>query len=724
MAESHRWKFYRSGGVDQVALRDGRDVVRLAELDPKLWVALAMPVKGNELDARTLNLLDADKDGRVRLPEILAATRFVDVTFKDPDDVMSASDTMPLASFKDAMVQASARRLLDDLGKKEATSVSLADVKAHGDIVSKLKLNGDGVLPADAVEDAETRKVITEILATVGGVDDRGGQRGVSQASIDTFFGAAQDYVDWHAKSETDKALLPLGDGTGAAAAAVNAVRAKIDDYFARCRLAAFDARAGAVLNGTDAELEALGGKLLGGAEAEVAKLPLAKIEAGRPLSLKDGLNPAWAGAVATLQAAAVTPLLRAGQDKLSEADWSALTGKLAAHDAWASAKPTSPVERLGVDRLKAILAGQAKATLAKALDADKAVDAQNREVVEVERALCYKRHLLEVLSNYVNFSRFYQRKGAAFQAGSLVLDGRRCDLCLEVSDAGKHGALAGMAAVYLAYCDITRPGEKKTIVAAFTAGDSDNLFVGRNGVFYDRAGRDWDATITKVIDNPISVRQAFWAPYKKLARMIEEQVAKRASAKEAEADALLGRTAEATAHVDQTKAAPPAPPPKKFDVGTVAALGVAIGGIGTFLVGIFTSLFGLGLWLPLALIAIMLAISAPSVVLAWLKLRRRNLGPILDANGWAVNGRARINVPFGGALTEVATLPKGAERSVDDPFADKKTPWALYLLLLVVVAAAALWFAGQLDRFLPEAARHETVFPPNPPAPDAPAAK
>jgi hypothetical protein len=63
---------------------------------------------------------------------------------------------------------------------------------------------------------------------------------------------------------------------------------------------------------------------------------------------------------------------------------------------------------------------------------------------------------------------------------------------------------------------------------------------VGRNGLFYDRKGRDWDATITKIIDNPISIRQAFWAPYKKLVRMIEEMAAKRAAAADAAADAKL----------------------------------------------------------------------------------------------------------------------------------------------------------------------------------------
>ena len=61
---------------------------------------------------------------------------------------------------------------------------------------------------------------------------------------------------------------------------------------------------------------------------------------------------------------------------------------------------------------------------------------------------------------------------------------------------------------------------------------------------------------------------------------------------------------------------------------------------------------------MPLAILAVLLLISGPSMILAWLKLRQRNLGPILDANGWAVNARAKINIPFGASLTGMAKLP------------------------------------------------------------------
>ncbi len=251
-----------------------------------------------------------------------------------------------------------------------------------------------------------------------------------------------------------------------------------------------------------------------------------------------------------------------------------------------------------------------------------------------------------------------------------------------------------------MAYCECSRAGEKLTIAAAITAGDADQLMVGRNGVFYDRQGRDWDATIVKIVDHPISIRQAFWTPYKKVSRLIGEQVQKFAASK---AQASTDFTTQAVAKAGERVAAAPAgapaappPPPAPVDAakfaGIFAAVGLAIGAIGTALAAVITGFLGLKGWqMPLALLGLMLLISGPSMAMAYFKLRNRNLGPILDANGWAVNTRARINIPFGAALTQLAKLPEGADRALTDPYAEKRSPWKLYVLLLAIVVGVAL---------------------------------
>jgi MFS family permease len=274
------------------------------------------------------------------------------------------------------------------------------------------------------------------------------------------------------------------------------------------------------------------------------------------------------------------------------------------------------------------------------------------------------------------------------------------------------------MARTYLAYVDCTnRSGEKMTVACAFTNGDADNLFVGRNGLFYDRQGRDWDATIVKIVDHPISIRQAFWSPYKKLLRWIEETVARRAATADADANARMQAMAAAAAAegapppaVPAAPAAPPpaVPPKPKLDVGVVAALGVAVGAIGTAISALVTGVLKLPGWqLPLVFAGLLLVISGPAMIIAWLKLRKRNLGPILDANGWAVNAKARINLPFGGSLTAVAELPPGSERDLSDPYADQHSGRNRFIALVVLLLALwALWNFGVVEKVAPN------VFP------------
>ena len=714
---SHRWKFFRVGGVDQVTFRDGADLANLDQLDQKLWMSLAMPTRGVEFDARTADLIDLDKDGRIRPPEVIAAVKWAEAALKDLGDLLKGGDAVALGAIKDPNILAGAKRILANLKKSDAQAITLADVSDTVKILAETRFNGDGVVMADTADDAAVKKAIDDVIAALGSVPDRSGKPGINQAKLDQFFAEAQTLSDWAAKGEADKALTPLGlEGTAAAAAAVRAVKAKVDDYFARCRLAAYDPRALAALNREEKEYLAVTAKDLSFTAQEIAGFPLARIGAGKSLPLSGPVNPAWAGALSTLTTAAVTPLLGAGKTSLTEADWTALLSKLGAFECWSAGKPTTAAEKLGLPRLRDLVKSGAKGRIAELIEQDAALEGEFNQFAAVEKLVRYQKDLYELLINFVNFADFYGRTWAVFQAGTLYLDNRSCNLCIEVADAGKHGALAHLSGAYLAYCDLSRAGgAKRQVVAVFTDGHSDNLIVGRNGVFYDRKGQDWDATITKIVANSISIHEAFWSPYKKIVRMIEDQIAKRAAAADAAAQQKLAATAEATAHADKTKPEPP----KKIDTGTLAAIGLVLTTLLGALGAIFAAILKLPPWqIPLVMVGIMLGISLPSMFLAYMKLRKRNLGPILDANGWAINNVAKMNIPFGRSLTDMPQLPPGSLRSLADPFADKKNPWPMIVIVLILLATlGGCWYFGKLDKVLPGKIKSTNVLGTNAPA-------
>ena len=330
-------------------------------------------------------------------------------------------------------------------------------------------------------------------------------------------------------------------------------------------------------------------------------------------------------------------------------------------------------------------------------------------EYQPLRKLILIHRDFVRLLHNFITFEDFYRRDSkrlAIFQAGTLVIDQRVCHLCVRVNDMGKQNAQAAASGMFLLYCDCVSRTMGKTIqiVAAVTMGEIKNLTVGKNAIFYDRQGNDYDATITKIIDNPISIRQAFWSPYRKFGQWVTDLINKSASEKNEKAFADMTTKAQTTIADPQAAATE-----KKsaFDIakfaGIFAAIGMAIGYIGAFFTSLGTGISSVlakpwGFFIFLGIIlAIMLCISGPAMIMAGIKLRRRNLAPILNANGWAINADAIVNIIFGATLTEQVQFPL---IKMKDPFAKKGlATWKKWLIALaaVVVVVLVLWLCNLL---------------------------
>lgn len=688
---THQWRFFRSGGFDQVSIATPADLLHLGELDPKLWTVLNCPTTGLEFDTATLTMLDQDKDGQIRVPEILAAVKWSCERLTDLN-LMFAQPGLPLAAITDsddegAGIKNAAKQVLRYSGKTAEESIQVADLLNTSCLFSADHFNGDGVVVPELTTDADLQQFITAILNTQGGLADRSGVTGVNKDSLQQFLAQAQSVVDWHAAFDASQVTLcPLADQTAAAVSVFEQVQAKIDDYFLRCQLAAFDGKAVQNLNPATSVYDNLANKVIAKADSDIAALPLSAVTTDSILVLNQGINPAWASRMQEFADKVLTPLLGEPCNELSLTLWQNISAQLAAWRNWMAARPDTSVHELSLTQLQQFLASDLPAKLEALIAEDLAACTFANNLHALEKLVRYQRDLVTLLRNFVSFSDFYQGKQKAiFQAGTLFIDQRSCDLVLQVNDVARHATMAPFSGCYLIYCTCTRQGEAPlNIVAALTGGDVDELMVaGRNGVFYDRKGRDWKASVTKVVVQPVSIRQAFWTPYRRIAAFIEQQVQKFAAARDKDIEAKTTAGASTASNFDIAKFA-----------GIFAAFGLAVGAMGTALAAIVSGLFQLAWWqIPLVLIALVLVVSAPSMIIAYLTLRRRNLGPLLDANGWAVNTRARINVPFGAALTNLASLPKGSKKALIDPFAEKPSVWPYVLAaMIILVVGLAVW--------------------------------
>ena len=642
---SYKWKYMKLGGVTRVNIEDGADILHLNELDQKLWTVLSCPVKGLELDERTLEMLDTDGDGRLKVNEIVAAGQWLNEVLTDMDILICDDDSVNFNEIRDNTpegreVLAAAQMIAGKLGRKYL-AVTLSDVKEYMAIYEE--------------------KCRAE-----------------------------------YQPAETEPYEAPFGDRSDDVAAAVNALRAKVEDWFMRCKLLRFDDAAAEVLDVQVDKIAAISGEDLTAKNDEIATYPLLRPckEALLPASA-DTVNPAWQPAYRTLLGLMEKGEPFSEESKVDEAAWNGLVAQVDAYTAHKAAAATAMEEAIA------------------------AQVAEHAAAIEpVERMVRYCRYYYTLLRNYVVFSDFYAKEDfyvPTFKAGRLYIDQRCCELCLRVPDMARSVATAGKSGLYLIYCHcVAKKGDSQMdIVAALTDGDVGGLHEGKNAVFYDRQDNAYDATVTKIVDNPISVRQAFWSPYRKFGNWVTEKITKSASDKEskqfdemtAKADTASSNLTAAPAEgapADGKKAAP-------FDIakfaGIFAAIGLAVGAIGAALGVLGGFIFSKWYNILLLLVLVVVVISGPSMLLAWLKLRKRNLGPVLNANGWAINSDVKINTTFGHTLTSMAKYPRVVAK---DPLADKRTPWWATCLIWLAILAAVFVVGFKLTQ-------HRWVWEPKP---------
>ena len=685
--DKYNWTFTSVGGTVRVKITSGADIAHLGELDRKLWTVLSCPAKNLEFDQKTLEAIDVDHDGNIRVDEVIATAEWLTGILKNPDMLLTRGTEIPFDAFntenpEGAKLLASAKQILANL-KLEKDSIALEDTSDMTKVFAETQFNGDGVITPASADDEKLAALITTITEKIGKAADRSGADGVTADHVEAFYTALADYAAWQAVGTEE--VFPFGDKTADALAAVDALKDKIADYFMRCKLIGFDKAIAPAVDVSVDKIGAIEGNLADAGSA-IAEEPLAKPVADGILPL-DAVNPAWKGAIEAMRAL----VLDAGKKTLTEAEWADICGKFAPYTAWMGEKKGTEVEPLGLDEVKALLKADQKEALLKLIETDKNLEEEALSIEAVDKLLRLFHNFYDYLNNYVVFADFYDPdRKAIFQAGRLYIDQRSTDLCIRVD--GPHPEISSLSGMYILYCACKsdKLGKTMNIAAVLTDGDVDGLRPGKNAVFYDRDGNDWSAVVTSIVENPLSIRQAFWAPYKKAARWISDKVGKIASDKAAKGEGTLSTITEkatdkpAAGAEAATKAAP-------IDVGKIAVITMAIAAVSGVIAVIVNTLKGLTWWQWIVLIVVlMLVISLPSVFIAWRKLRRRDLGPVLNANGWAINAASYVRGKFAKGMTEVAKFPKLTDV---DPAARRKAAWRKFWCWLFVILLAAFFF-------------------------------
>ncbi len=715
--------FRNYGGINQLEINDATSLALIDELDKARWAATSAPVEQLFCDPAFLAYIDGDGNKRIRVDEMKEARRWLWARLRDRSRLPAKTEELRLEDLdlghpEAAKVKVLAERLLVQLGSEAKDRIRLDQVRQFRASYSSRFPNGDGIVTPSQIPEAPLAELATIILASTGGAPDLSGEAGVRVADIATWLVRVASFLVWHDRSDDD-VVLPLGPDTAAGADLVAELAPKVTQFFAQCALVSLEANAAARLQATPEELAKLDVSDPLAIGVWLAHAPLARPDAAAVLQLDGPLNPRYAAALRRL-AVDIGPRALGRPDApltaLTAVDWSAIVATFATFQAWRTERPAGIPADADPGMLKELAEGPLPDQLGALCAEDKRVADELVEFNNLEKIVLYQRWLLEVANNFVSFpALFLPAERTLFEMGTLILDGRKLLLCMRVTDRAAHKKIAETSLMFLAYVEIVRrEGDKEVkdlIAAAVTAGMRGGIGLGKRGVFYDRDEREWDAVVVDIVQNPISIWEAMIAPFVRIRDSIAERVAGMINSKATELETKAATSAQgsvatattvATSAADAAKApiyvAPPTPPgaapPKPAEGGGSNMQGLLVGGslafaaIGSSLAFVLKTVSDINpIDAVLGVGGIVLVMAGVFGLLGWLKLRRRDLSALLEACGWALNGRMNMTHDLSLLFTLRPDLPVGSVKKRQLPASP--VPWivAAALILLAVTS-------------------------------------
>ena len=723
--------FQKYGGIHQLRIESAEDLAFIHELHPARWAATSVQVESLQCDPAFLEYLNQDGSGTIRAEHLCAAVTWIFHMMANRDRMAASSDVLRLSDLDTSreegrQLREAAIHILGQLKVENLEEISLEQLRIFRNTYGMTSPNGDGVLPPQHVSDPAAAQLANDVLERVGGTKDVSGQDGINEGHLSQFLDGARNYLAWKALAEDDGAagILPWGDDTAAAVKLTSEFDAKIEQFFWQCDLVKLDVRTAERICLSEEELQKLVGSDLQAMERQLAQAPLQTPNAEGVLNLEGPVNPYYQDQMDELRNRVLARAQPDSHETLTRIGWQQVKAIFEPYGAWQAKKPSNGVDELSETTLKEYLEGPAQKKLLQLLLEDLAVKDEVMKVTALEKLTLYQRWLLELANNFVSFSALYDpSRRALFELGNLIIDGRELAFTMKVRNRAEHKKIAQASKIFLVYAEIIlsqEQGRSFEIAAALTGGSQGVIEIGKRGIFYDLQGKEWDARVVDMVENPISLGEAIKSPFVKAKKLLSEKVeafvGTRAGALEKTATEIAtkmekGESLQQPAQVPSAGAAPPSGSGMR---DLVLAGGIAFAAVGSSLVYLIKTLSQIDpLNAALALVALLLVVALFSALSGWNKLRRRDMSALLEACGWAVNFRMYMTRRLGYLFSRTPHLPEGARKERRDlvtlflrqtghgTFRWTRVGLVSLLAALLAVALLSMLWGNQMKAFL-----------------------
>lgn len=678
--------FKRYGTSYHPIIRSAEDLRQAIQLDESLWVATSAPINAFRMDKEFLMHLDSDLDQRVKCGELEEAVTWLFDVLADRQGIQEASSSLKISGLtKEHPDAVEISGLLRKISPQQ-DEVSLTEIRQWRKRLEEKPVSETGVVLPDAATDDATRNFLEDILKVMPGADHPSGKKGVNLEMLDRFQNLAGQRLAWLARldqcDELGRSVIqPLGPDTPIAYDIYLKVKPSIDHFFRLCDAVNLDPESRT--HSWPGLPEHLNWENAEAVDAALRNAPLAAPNPERILKFNKELNPAWTRDLHDFRQKVVIPLLDRTDEVMNPQIWQELCQKMEGFGSWQAEEVGNELKPFTTEHLQKLGESDCRQQVLDLIDHQTKSSIDLQEVRKAEKLALYQRYVLEFANNFIAFPFLYDRgKRAGFEMGTLIMDGRRFKLSVQVPDRAAYlkGIDGGTMFIMIVELTHTQRKEKFEIAVPATSGQQGNLKVGKHGVFQHVDGSQWFATVVHIADNPISLGEAIIQPFKRLGKAVTQKVESITQSAEKK---LEESGSQAVTKLQSAPAPVAAPAPASGNM--LAGGGIAIAALGSsfaFITKIFAGLQPEGVLKGLA--AAVLAVLIPSSIIAWLRLSKRDLSVLLEGAGWAINSRMRLNATQCRAFTTKPNFPDGSKLYRDREWWLWRVLWGVALIALI----------------------------------------
>ena len=649
---SNKYALVNYGGSYQLEIKTAKDLEALRLMDEVFWMATSAPTFSLNCSSDFINVLDKNKNGRILSSDVRDAVLFLLDNLKNHERINQRSDSLNPSDFAETAeakkLKIAAKEILNNLGKDSENDLTLDDLRNVDKILKNGLSNGDGVIPEKNIQDSELKAFVEDVIKCYGSVEDINGVQGINAELLNQFLKNAEEYIAWKDSKDFNPETLPLHEQTAGAYAIFNEIKPKIDEFFKLCSLKRYNK----VLERTSKEEAYKNEDSSTEEEAEetLKKAPIAPLNVNKELKLDGEINPAYKNILGSLRTKVLDEFLARPVISLIEGDWLKVCDIFKPYEDWIAAQKGIEVKIIDDSQLRYYLKGDLANKLEDLISEDKALGEKLKVRHKLEEIVILQKEILDFCNNFVSFPNLYDPDHRAmFEAGYLIIDGRIFNFNIRIKDVKEHSKSAVSSGIYIMYLEVTGSQKDKTfyICTPVTSRRLGLLGLNKRGVLFDLNGKQWDARVVKVLNNPVSLTEATLAPFKKLTQLLIDAVDKISSNTEKHFEKQIG-SASQDLQKNLTEAPGKLHKPKEGNPN--AARDIMLTGSVTFAAlgssfAYISSTFSSMKWEQrLAAFSVgILAIIVPVILVAAIKLYRRNISSILEASGWAINAHMRL---------------------------------------------------------------------------------